>query len=329
MVGGLVHNQDVGTEHHHPGQHAAHFFAAGEHVDRFLHVVAGEEHLAEETAQIRFRGVLRVLFQPFDDAQITAVEVCGVVLREVRLGGGYAPFEASLVGFQFFHQNLEQRRGDNIIFGEEGDLIALVDTETDVVEHLDAVNRFGEVFHLQNFLARFAVHRKADKRVPAARGGHFLHGDLFQQLFAGGRLLGFALVGGETLDKRLKFLDLFFRLFVLVAHHALHQLAGFIPEVVVSHIELDLIVIDVYDMGADVVQEMAVMGHDDHRALVIREKIFQPGNGPHVEVVCRFVQKDDIRMAKQRLCQQYLHLFVARQGVHLGIQQHVVQSQAL
>ncbi len=42
---------------------------------------------------------------------------------------------------------------------------------------------------------------------------------------------------------------------VLFPHQLLHQLAGFIPEIVVAHIELDLVVIDIHNMGADIVQK--------------------------------------------------------------------------
>lgn len=58
MVGRLVEHEHIRTEEHHPGKHAAHLFAAGEHLDRFVDLVAGEQHLAEEAAQEGLAGVL-------------------------------------------------------------------------------------------------------------------------------------------------------------------------------------------------------------------------------------------------------------------------------
>ena len=58
MVGRLVEHEHIRTEEHHPGKHAAHLFAAGEDLDRFVDLVAGEQHLAEEAAQEGLAGVL-------------------------------------------------------------------------------------------------------------------------------------------------------------------------------------------------------------------------------------------------------------------------------
>ena len=58
MVGRLVEHEHIRAEEHHPGKHAAHLFAAGEDLDRFVDLVAGEQHLAEEAAQEGLTGVL-------------------------------------------------------------------------------------------------------------------------------------------------------------------------------------------------------------------------------------------------------------------------------
>ena len=52
VVGGLVKQQHVGPGEHHPGEHAPHLLAAGEHLDGLVNLVAGEEHPAQETPQI-------------------------------------------------------------------------------------------------------------------------------------------------------------------------------------------------------------------------------------------------------------------------------------
>ncbi len=50
------------------------------------------------------------------------------------------------------------------------------------------------------------------------------------------------------------------------------------------------------------------MGDHDHRVLKVDQELFQPGNGVQVQVVGRLIQKQDVRVAKQGLGQQHLHL---------------------
>ena len=71
------------------------------------------------------------------------------------------------------------------------------------------------------------------------------------------------------------------------------------------------------------------MGYHQHRSEVFRQKFLQPPDRLNVQVVCRLVQQDNIRIAEQRLRQQYLHLLVTGKGGHLLIQQGFIQSQTL
>ena len=102
----------------------------------------------------------------------------------------------------------------------------------------------------------------------------------------------------------------------------MNQLAGLVPEIVVAHIDLDLVVVDVADVGADVVEEVPVVAHYDHRAGVVHQKPFQPVDAGHVQVVGGFVQQDDVRLPEESLGQKHLHLFLGRQGAH-GLAQQV------
>ena len=55
----------------------------------------------------------------------------------------------------------------------------------------------------------------------------------------------------KSLDELLQLLDLLFLLLVGFLHLLDHQLAGLVPEIVVSGIELNLAVVDICDLGAD------------------------------------------------------------------------------
>ena len=51
----------------------------------------------------------------------------------------------------------------------------------------------------------------------------------------------------------MQLLDFVFGLFVLVSDHPLHQLARLVPKIVVAHVNLNLVVVHIHDVGADVV----------------------------------------------------------------------------
>lgn len=72
--------------------------------------------------------------------------------------------------------------------------------------------------------------------------------------------------------KFLQFLDLFLVLAVLILDHALNQLRGLIPELVVADIQLDLAVVDINDMGTYIVQEVTVMRYNEDGALKTGKK---------------------------------------------------------
>ena len=60
---------------------------------------------------------------------------------------------------------------------------------------------------------------------------------------------------------------IFSSFFVGFLHLLDHQLAGLVPEIVVSGIELNLAIVDICDLGADFIQEVTVMGYHDNRIL--------------------------------------------------------------
>ena len=85
VVGGLVEQEYIAAEHHHAREHAAHLFAAGKHLHGLIDVFAGEQHFAEETAQIRFGGVFGILLEPANDGIFRIGEIGGIILREIGL----------------------------------------------------------------------------------------------------------------------------------------------------------------------------------------------------------------------------------------------------
>ena len=88
--------------------------------------------------------------------------------------------------------------------------------------------------------------------------------------------------------------DLFFLLLIGFLHLLNHQLAGFIPEVIVSGIELNLAIVDIRNLGADLIQEITVMGYYDDGILKVNQEFLQPCDRIEIQMVGRLVEKQDI-----------------------------------
>ncbi len=66
--------------------------------------------------------------------------------------------------------------------------------------------------------------------------------------------------------------------------------------------------IDLQDATAEPLKEGAVMRYEQQRAGILQQELLQPQNGLQVQVVGRFVQKQQIRLAYQRPRQQHAAL---------------------
>ncbi|MNM24563.1 hypothetical protein D3C81_349960 [compost metagenome] len=146
---------------------------------------------------------------------------------------------------------------------------------------------------------------EADERAHAARWLDFGQLDLVDLLGAGSGLLGFRGVGREAADERLQFGDLGFLLGV-VRQQLLAGLGrrGHVL-VVVAREQTQLAVVQVSHVGAHAVEEVTVVGNDDHGAVTRLENRFQPADGVDVQVVGRFVEQQHFRIGEQCLGQQY------------------------
>ena len=157
--------------------------------------------------------------------------------------------------------------------------------EAHLVQHLHSVDGLADVGDEEDVLAHLSVGREGHPGVAAGGGGDLLQGDLLQQFAPGGGLLALGLVGGEAGDEVLQLLDLLLIALVLVLDELLHQLAGLVPEVIVAHIHLDLVVVDVHDVSTHGVEEMAVMADHDDGAGEVQQEILQPVHRVDVQVV--------------------------------------------
>ena len=262
VSGGFVQEQAVGVAEHHLAKHAAHLFTTGKNVGALEGFFAGEEHAAEESANEGFVLFLAVLAQPIHQGEVTA-EVSVVVLGEVAVANGVAPLEHAFVGLGFFGDELEEGRFEGVVFANQGDLVAAIEAEVQTLADNAVAAIDGSVLDFQHNLTRFAVHLEVDPGELTAGGRHFFHGHLVKELLTAGGLLGLGGVRSEAADKGLEFFNLFFGASVLILALFLGELASCIPEFVVTTVDVNLAVVDIASVGADRIEEVTVVAHDD------------------------------------------------------------------
>ena len=213
--------------------------------------------------------------------------------------------------------NLKQGRHGTRVAAQEDNLVALLHVEVHIIEKHCSFFRFGtQSGNLQNLVTRFTVHRKDDTRIFTRRRLDFIHIQFLQHLLTAGSLLGFRYIGRETTDKFFQFLTFFFCLGLLVLLLTESQLAGFIPEAIVTGKEVHLAEVDVHRMRTYRVKEVTVVAYHQHGMFKVRKVFFEPGHRIHIQVIGRLVEQQVVRISEKRLCQHHAHLFLTTQITH-------------
>ena len=120
-----------------------------------------------------------------------------------------------------------------------------------------------------------------------------------------------ARAGAEAGDEVLQLGDLLLLLGVLRLDAAAHLRLGHHHVVVAAGVGDDRLVVDVRDVRADRVQEVAVVRDGDQHALVLVEEVLEPADRVEVEVVGGLVEQQRLGLAEQRLREQHAQLVAA------------------
>ena len=107
----------------------------------------------------------------------------------------------------------------------------------------------------------------------------------------------------------------------LVALLLRRQACGLRLEVggVVALVGVQMPAVDLADPLGHVVQEVAVVRDGEHRSLVLVEELLEPQDRLGVQVVRRFVQKQQVRRLKQQAAERHAPAFAAGEHVHRHI----------
>ncbi|CDD62200.1 uncharacterized protein BN684_02026 [Clostridium sp. CAG:505] len=260
---------------------------------------------------------------------MAAIEVFRIVFGEVSCFCGDAPFESTFIGFQFTHEDTEQCGSCDFVFANESNFVVGTNHKAYVIQHFFAVDGLGQTFYQQYVIAHFSILFEAAERVSSGRRFDGIHLQVIQQFFTAGCLFCFGSVSTETLDEFLQFFDLLFHAFVLVFQLTLCHLCIAVPEIVVTNEHGDFAIVDVGDVGTNLIQEMSVVGYDNNGIFKVHQEAFQPFDSMQVQMVGRFVQQQDVRIAEERLCQQDFHLLGTCQFFHFYIMEFVGNTQTI
>ena len=86
--------------------------------------------------------------------------------------------------------------------------------------------------------------------------------------------------------------------------------------VVVAGVDLELLVVEVGDVRAHLVQEVAVVADDDHRGVVVVQRPLEPADRVDVEVVGGLVEQQHVGLGEQGLGEQHAQLQPRRHLAH-------------
>ena len=160
-----------------------------------------------------------------------------------------------------FDNDLKESGNGLLICTNESNLILTAKSKGNVIQNLHAVNGLGKILHHKNFVSNLTVRTEVDVWIFTAGRTHVIQLDFLKGSLTGGCLLGFGSVGTESGNKFLQLLDLLLFLFVGFLHLLDQQLAGLIPEVIVTCVQLDLAIVDICSLCTNLVLDTVIMGN--------------------------------------------------------------------
>ena len=94
------------------------------------------------------------------------------------------------------------------------------------------------------------------------------------------------------------------------------ELAGLVPEAIVTSELLDATEVNIHRVRADRVEEVTVVADDKHRLLVLGEVVLQPSHRLKVKVIGRLVEEEVVRLTIERTCQEDTNLLLTAKLLH-------------
>src|SRR5699024_5335215 len=94
-------------------------------------------------------------------------------------------------------------------------------------------------------------------------------------------------------------------------------------------VELDLAGVNIRDLRADLVQEVAVMGYHDDRVLEVYQELLEPRDRIQVQVVGGLVEQEDVRVAEQSLRKENFDFLRAGEVLQIFVMEVCFNSESV
>ena len=327
VVGGGVEDEAVGIAELHACNHAAHLFTSRKDID-FLHdFFVLKEHTSQEGLKVDLIA-FSVLREPVEHIEV-GVEEFSVVERQIGGGDGDTPREGTRCRLLVAVDNLKESGHGTRVVTDKDDLLFFLHLEAHVVEEHRSVLGHGlEVLDFENLVAGLALHLEDDAGIAAGGRLDFLHIELFEHLLARGGLAAFGHIGREATDELFQFLLLLFGLLTLVLCLTQSELRRLIPEGVVAGEHRHLTEVDVDGVGANLVEEVAVVAHHEDGVFKVAQIVFKPFHSFEVKVVGRFVKEKVVGFTEEGLCQHDTHLLFVGKFAHEFAVEGILDAEA-
>ena len=305
VVGGLVEDEEVHRLEQQLDHGQAAALAAREHLDLLVRRLAAKHERAQYVADAQADVALGHAVDGVEHRQL-AVEQLGLVLRVVADFDVMAQLEVALKGY-FAHDTLDEGGLAFAVLADKGHLFAALDGEVHVVEHAVVAVVLAHVLADDGIVAR----ARAGRELQAQAGGVDLVNldghNLFQLLDAALHLYGLGGLVAEALNEVLDVGN--FLLLVLVGADLL--LAAFgaqLDKGVVGHAVVRGAAAGNFQRAVGhVVQEGAVVAHQNHGARAAGQELLEPLDALDVEVVGGLVKQQHVGALQQQLGQLDTH----------------------
>ncbi len=329
MVGRLVEQQQVRGVARCQRQQQPRLLAARQHADLEIGAIARETEAAELGAHLglaggRPQGAAHVLKR-----RRLVVETFLLVLREVADAQARRALDLALAWLQAIRQQPDEGRLAVAILAEQGDAVVHVEPQVELAQHersvgvadrdlVERLDRRGELLGGRKVEGNALVDRHRHDRAK-----------LLDHLDPRLCLARLARLGLEAIDEGLHVLALGGDLGLLRGIVLEPLGARALEAVVVAVVGDELLLIDVDDVIAHVVQQVAIVAHHQERVAEAPQMLGEPQHRLEIEMVRRLVEDQQVGIAEQRAGQRHAHPPAAGEfaaGSSLGV---VVETQAM
>ena len=250
---------------------------------------------------------------PLISASTSCSPSSSAVLLDVRELHRRADLDLARVRLLLAQDQLEQRRLARAVGADDADDRALGHLQAQVAEERLVAEPLGDALDLDHLVAEFRAGGDLDGRGVVAHGAGFARDDLRVLDQPGARQVA-ALLAVHADPRQL----------VLQRAHARRLLRAFLP--LLRHDPAELLLqpagvvalvrnaapgVELQDPLRHVVQEVAVMRDDDHRAGILLELLLEPVHRLGIEVVGRLVEQEQVGLFEDRLAERHAALLAA------------------